>query len=155
MLRSLRMTRFQIASVVVLLYAALSSAAVEKWADESLPVKDHLALWLDATCQVAAWEAHDKVLVGGAPVDVFFDGSGRQRDLIQPIRDAQPRFVEAKKQAALRFDGKDDHLRASASGAPSPGEFTAFLVACPRTNRGRFRAFLATSQTGRNDFETG
>src|SRR5688572_33406603 len=72
------------------------AARLETWADRSLPVGQGLALWLDATRQPTAWQAHGKPALGnGAPLDVWYNGSGHGRHLTQPAKGAQPRFVAA------------------------------------------------------------
>src|SRR5262249_37865141 len=78
-----------------------------------------------------------------------------RRDLVQALRDAQPRFLDAKQQAAIRFDGKDDSLRTSQSGTAMPSQMTVFVVASPRTNKGGFRALLSATETGKSDWATG
>src|SRR5215467_14240478 len=93
-LASMRVTLLWAACLIWLVHALPACAAPEKWTDPTLPVQNGLALWLDATRQIEAWEAHGKGLVGGEAVDVFYDGSGSQRDLVQPIREAQPRFLD-------------------------------------------------------------
>jgi putative heme-binding domain-containing protein len=145
--------------LLILLSSTVSGAATEKqeiegWADSALPVKDALRVWLDATRQVKAWEAHEKTLIGGEPMDVWYDGSGHRRHFTQPLQNGQPSFLEAKTQAAVRFDGKDDHLRWSGADAPLQG-FTIFIVAAAHSNEGGFRAFLSAHETGKNDFSTG
>src|SRR5689334_516023 len=83
-----------------------SSADPESWSDPSLPAKQALALWLDATRQPSAWQAHAKPsLASGSQVDVCYDASGHARHFTQTTRAAQPRFVTAATSAALRFDG--------------------------------------------------
>jgi putative heme-binding domain-containing protein len=132
-----------------------SAQPIEPWADASLPVKGGLTVWLDATRQSAAWDANGRALVGGELLDVFYDASGRGRDFSQPLATAQPRFVEGRHRAAVRFDGKDDHLRFSSSRGATLKTFTAFLVTSVRTNEGDYRAFLAAHATGKNDYTSG
>ena len=143
-----------LAALVVCLTAAHARAAAEKWADPALPVKGGVAIWLDATRQTAAWAEHQKEITGGEPLDVFYDASGNGRHFAQPAREAQPKLIVADQQAAVRFDGKDDHLRCFERGA-TWANFTVFLVASARTNGGEFRAFLAGNRTGVNDFLSG
>src|SRR5687768_15708727 len=142
------------AATLLLMINAPLRAAVEKWADPALPVKDGLAIWLDATRQTAAWAENSKEITGGDPVDVFCDASGNGRHFLQPVREAQPKLIVADQQAAVRFDGKDDHLRGYERGATWEN-FTVFLVASARTNTGEFRAFFAGNRTGANDYHTG
>src|SRR5262249_10981339 len=76
------------------------------------------------------------------------------RHLIQRLQEAQPHYLNVSGRAAIRFDGKDDHL-----GYTGPkqavDDFTVFLVASPHSNAGGFRALLAAHETGKNDFTTG
>src|SRR5687767_2909487 len=147
------MRHFALAAII-LLVTGHTAAAVEKWADPALPVKDGLSVWLDATRQTAAWAEHQKEIIGGEPLDVFYDASGNRRHFTQPVREAQPKLIVADQQAAVRFDGKDDHLRCFERGATLE-DVTVFLVTSVRTNPGEFRAFLAGNRTGANDYDTG
>ena len=47
----LGMRHITVATFVVLLLTSRAVAGVEKWADPALPVKDNIAVWLDATRQ--------------------------------------------------------------------------------------------------------
>src|SRR5215207_8173509 len=116
------------AAVLLLVVNVPLAAAVEKWADPALPVKDGLSIWLDATRQTAAWAANGKEVAGGEPLDVVYDASGNGRHFAQPVRDAQPKLIVAEQQAAVRFDGKDDHLRCFERDATIENA-TVFLVA--------------------------
>jgi len=46
-------------SILLPFIVATTAHAIEPWADKSLPVKDGLALWLDACAEVAAAKAGD------------------------------------------------------------------------------------------------
>src|SRR5687767_9154243 len=142
------------AALLVLLLTTAAFGDVEKWADPAHPVKDGLTLWLDATRQPAAWAEHKREIEVGEAIDVFYDASGNGRHFLQPVREAQPKIVVVDQQAAVRLDGKDDHLRFSQRGATWE-KFTLFLVASARSNRGEFRGFLAGNLTGSNDYTTG
>src|SRR5688500_9845427 len=102
---------FLLATLTVTCGLAATARGVEQWSDPKLPVKDAIRVWLDATYQPAAWEANGKALVGSEPVDVWFDASGNRRHFTQPVADDQPTYAEGGSRAAIRFDGKDDHLR--------------------------------------------
>src|SRR5436189_1752256 len=98
---------------LIALIAVLGSPAcgAEKWADPSLKLTNGLILWLDASRQTAAWQAHGKLVPpADALVDVLYDTSGQGLHLTQHVREAQPRLVRAGDQAVIRFDGKDDFL---------------------------------------------
>ena len=120
--------------------------AAEPWADDHLPVKQGLVLWLDASRQNAARQTRQlPVLADGAEPDVWFDGSGRGFHLSQGIATARPRFRTQAGGAAVAFDGKDDflavsNLRASLTNA------TLFIHAAPLSNAGGFRGFLAVNE---------
>src|SRR5439155_16530669 len=103
------------------------TAAAEKWADPSLKTTKGLVLWLDASRQVAAWQAHGKpVLASGALLDVCYDASGNGLHVGQRIREAQPHYVRSGKHAVVRFDGKDDHLGLTGRNR-ALDEFTLFV----------------------------
>src|SRR6266508_287190 len=147
--------RVQLAVLVAGTILASPAAAAEKWADPSLKTTKGLVLWLDASRQVAAWQAHGKPpLASGMLLDVCYDASGNGLNLGQRVHDAQPRYVRAGEHAAVRFDGKDDHLGLSGRSR-TVEEFTLFVVAAPRSNAGGFRALVAAHETGKNDYTTG
>jgi putative heme-binding domain-containing protein len=125
------------------------------WADPTLPVRDGLLVWLDATRLAAAWQAHGKpALYTGAALDVWYDGSGNGLHFVQPGKDAQPRLIATTDRAVVRFDGKSHWLGATRAGQ-TLDEFTVLLVAAPRANPGGFRALLAAHETAKNDYLTG
>src|SRR5688500_7529459 len=136
--------------IALCLLAPASAESIEPWAGAKLPVKNGLAAWLDATRQPAAWEANGRALTGDELLDVFYDASGRGRNFSQPLGPAQPRFVEGRQRAAVRFDGKDDHLRFSTGRDATLQAFTVFLVTAVPTTGGKVRAVLAGHPTGMN-----
>lgn len=141
--------------LVPLLSAHLVAAAVEPWADAKLPTDKGLELWLDATRQSAARVARKlPALNNNSLVDALLDGSGQQRDLVQRVADAQPKFKTAGASAFLRFDGKDDFL-AVANLRRAFTNCTVFVVAAPRANVGYFPGFLSFAATSQNDYTTG
>ena len=87
-------------------------------------------------------------------MDVWFDGSGDQIDLVQRLPDSRPHFRMASGGAFVRFDGKDDSV-AAANLRRMLTNATIFIVAAPRSNTGGFRALVAFNATGRNDFQSG
>ncbi|HMC26637.1 MAG TPA: hypothetical protein VKM56_02465, partial [Verrucomicrobiae bacterium] len=139
----------------VLLAWQSSAAAPERWSDARLPVKDGLEVWLDASRQNAARLA--KQLPGlneGRPLDIWFDGSGNQINVVQRIPELRPHFKMGSGGAFVRFDGKDDSLAAAGLHRTFTNT-TIFVVAAPRSNIGNFPALLAFNATGRNDYQSG
>jgi putative heme-binding domain-containing protein len=129
--------------------------SVEPWTNPRLNVTDGLLLWLDAARQPAARKAHGRPpLLGGQPLDIWYDGSGHGHHLLQGFPAARPLFLEVGELALVRFDGMDDCL-STASGQPALDELTVVLLAAPKSNAGGFRAFLALNETGKNDYTTG
>jgi putative heme-binding domain-containing protein len=127
--------------------------ALEPWADNQLPIRDGVELWLDAARQPAAREAR-KLPAASSTLEVWLDGSGRARDVAQSAVAAQPRWQQSAGGALVRFDGKDDWLGATKLGAAFENA-TVFVVAAPRTNPGTFRGFVSWAETARNDYLTG
>jgi putative heme-binding domain-containing protein len=141
-------------SVSVICNAAMAGE-IERWADKNLTVHSGLLIWLDAHAQVAATQAYGRPApYSTGPFDVWYDASGNGLNLMQRIRDAQPRFIQTGNRAVVRFDGKDDFLELTQPGR-SLDVFTVFIVAAPRSNAGGFRAFLAAHEAGKNDYTTG
>jgi putative heme-binding domain-containing protein len=129
--------------------------AAEPWADARLPTDKGLELWFDATKQSAARQARKlPVINDGSLVDVLLDGSGQQRDLVQRVAEAQPKFKTAGTNAFLRFDGKDDFL-AVANLRRAFTNCTVFIVTAPKSNEGYFRGLLAFAATSQRDYTTG
>src|ERR1043166_8196743 len=149
-------------SAALWLAAVVSLPALEPWADDKLPVKDGLELWLDAsrenTCRTAAPASGRGQelprIPNGAPLDIWHDASGNKRDVRQSVPAARPHLVQSPQGSAVRFDGKDDFLLGSGADKVLTN-FTIFIQASARTNQGGMRAFLAASRYGRNDYSTG
>ena len=146
-----------IAALVVLILRSPGIApAAEPWADARLPVTNGLHLWIDASRQNPA--RGERGLPPLSPIadtaDYLLDGSGGRRDLVQPLEERRPRFAQDFNGAFLSFDGVDDFLASSASGARA-AEVTLFLVTRVRTNAGLFRAFFSANRAGRNDYTSG
>ncbi len=136
---------------------SVPAAAREPWADAALPVEPGLLLWLDAGVQPEAWKqaaTRGVPLADGRPVDLWFDGSGQRRHLLQRAADAQPTFRQFDKFSVVRFDGENDYLAHSEAGR-SVEEFTLFVFVAPRSNAGFFRAVLGASAFGQNDYTSG
>src|SRR5688500_1388188 len=119
------------------------------WADETLPVRDGLEVWLDASRLNAARKASGKPeLAPDAPVDAWPDAMGR--DALAPDEASRP----VRTAAGIRFDGRRQHLLATSRGRTFEA-LTLFVVAAPFSNRGAFQAFLAINADGANDFVSG
>ena len=104
-------------SILLPFILATTSHAIEPWADQALPVKDGLALWLDAGAEVAAAKE------GGAtfekdnvPTGVWHDGSGHKRDARQEDAGAQPKLGTAYPAKMFAFDGQAQHFVVKADG---------------------------------------
>ncbi|HKS38537.1 MAG TPA: ThuA domain-containing protein [Verrucomicrobiae bacterium] len=141
-------------AVAAMALVATKSSAVERWADPKLPVREGLALWLDASRENAAREGRRPLVANGGPLDQWHDASGLKRDLRQPVSAARPRLIRESGGAVVRFDGNDDFLSA-ANLESSFTNITLFIRATPRTNAGGFRAFLAFNRSGENDYTSG
>lgn len=130
--------------------------AAEPWADERLPVKDGLAVWLDASRANAARAAAKLPALSAADnkLDVWHDASGNNRDAVQEAAQAQPRLHEEKDIAVVRFDGIDDSL-ANVAWAADLGEVTIIVVAAVQSNAGDWRGFLALNSNNQNDYSSG
>ncbi len=137
------------------LLLATAAVALEPWADKNLPVRDGLALWLDAARVQQARAARGLPEAGAdAPIDSWPDGSGQGRDARQPTTAAQPRLAPHFPVNAMRFDGAKTFFAATAEGW-SPREATVLVVAAPLSNAGGFRALAAAHAAGRNDYVSG
>ncbi len=139
-----------------------SLPALEPWADDQLPVRAGLELWLDASRENPARTPSKKFrpkeelprIPNGAPLDIWHDASGHKRDVVQFVPSARPRVIQGLRGTTVRFDGKDDFLMMSRREQDLTN-FTIFIQTAPRTNEGGLRAFLATSRSGKNDYSTG
>jgi putative heme-binding domain-containing protein len=114
-----------------------------------------LELWLDAGRQNAARRAHGRPALGsGQKLDTWYDASGHGRHLIQKEGRAQPVLTLEGDQAAVRFDGRQQHFSLPGLGR-SARAMTVFVVAAPFSNRGNFRGLLALNRAGVNDYVSG
>src|SRR5947208_15175227 len=108
----------------------------EKWCDPGLKVTAGLELWLDAGRQNAARRAYGRPALGsGQKLDTWYDASGHGRHLIQKESPAQPVLTLEGDQAAVRFDGRQQHFSLPGLGRSSRA-VTVFVVAAPFSNRG-------------------
>lgn len=132
-----------------------TAQAIEPWADQNLPVKDGLALWLDAGAEPKAAKA------GGAtfekdnvPAGVWHDGSGNKRDARQENAQAQPKFAVAWPAKMFAFDGTARHFVVKTEGLALK-EATVLVFARVTANPGGFRGFVAAGKTDANDYVSG
>jgi len=148
-------TRACLLSAFVATVTLVCSGAVA--ADEpktpELPVRDGLEVWLDVS-RLEAPKLGTPEMLEGVPVAVWPDSSGRGRDVKQEKENARPRVFTVGDGKIVRFDGVDDHLRATGLGL-STDAMTVFLVAAPHMNFGAFPGFLALNEKGVNDYTSG
>jgi glucose/arabinose dehydrogenase len=136
-------------------FSLARSTSAEDWADPNLKVTDGLKLWLDAARQNSARRSLKlPELDPGAPLDVWYDASGRGRHLVQKDASARPVFQNRDGHPAVRFDGERQHFTLAGLDR-SFKEATVFVVAAPFGNPGDFRGFLAINQDGKNDYSSG
>jgi putative heme-binding domain-containing protein len=135
----------RLAALTLALILCPTSPAAEPWADPKLPVRDGLELWLDATTEPAPADGK---------LAAWRDASGKGRHLSQDKPDARPALLKVGGAAVVRFDGIDDHLRATKQAAELKA-FAAFVVAAPRQNLGNFRGLLAFNAAGQRDYTSG
>ncbi len=124
-------------------------------ADDDVPVRGGLELWLDATRINTLRESSGQgTLESGDAIDVWEDASGRGRHLVQSNENSRPKLMAVGSAWFVRFDGQDDHLRQ----VSAPVEFasaTVFIIAAPHANPGDFRGLFAVNAQGHNDYESG
>ena len=137
------------------LFTASLAHAIEPWADDKLPVKDGVELWLDASRQSSLRGAQKlNQLQENMPTDIWFDGSGLGRHVSQRVQENRPKFHAVVNSASFRFDGKDDFFSAANLNA-SFTNATLFVVAAPKNNAGQYAGFLAFNKSGVNDYQSG
>ena len=101
---------------LVLLVSARSEVA--RWADPTLPLNDGLELWLDATRENEAREAHYmNRLAEGQGVELWHDSSGHSRHLSQWTATARPTW----RQGVIAFGGDVEVAAYAAVSADSAG----------------------------------
>ncbi len=135
--------------------AAQAATPAAPWSDQDLPIREGIALWLDASAQPAARKAAGfRPLPPNGGVDFWLDGSSHQRHLTQRLTDHRPTFHPVGESAFLRFDGKDDFLSASGLDAVLTNA-TVFLITRPKSDAGYYRGFLSFAAAGGNDYTSG
>lgn len=139
------------------------AAAAEPDADPALPPLPGLELWLDAAREAALREAANGAAPdGGQPLPRWHDASGHGRGAVQVDPERQPQLISVASDSdhdsaagwTVRFDGRDDHLRALGVDRRFRS-MTLFVVAAPHSNPGGYRGFFAFNERGRRDYQTG
>src|SRR6266480_1937993 len=132
-----------------------AASGVEAWTDSRLPAKEGVELWFDCSRQNAGRANMGMPgVAGGVPLAYLIDGSGHGRHLAQHRVDARPKLREETGLSFASFDGTNDVL-VGWQLKRKMRETTVFVVASPHSNGGFFRAFLAMTRTGQNDYTTG
>src|SRR5260370_2831842 len=139
--------------IVLTLFLPGSLHAGEKWSDPKFPPTDSLALWLDASRQPAAYQAHGRSVTNGSARDVWYDGSGNGIHFSQRVQAMQPHYFEAGGVGLIRFQGKE--FLGKTGSLAGLKDFSLILVTVPRSNKGGFQAWFAASELGKNDYVTG
>lgn len=130
-----------------------SAAAIEPWADPKLPVRDGLAVWLDASRLEAARAALNLPVGDTVKIALWPDGSGQARHARQDLRPRQPDLEVSAAGTTVRFDGQASFL--AGNGVDRVEAATLFVVAAPRSNAGNYRALAAFRSAEENDFTSG
>ncbi|WP_035608617.1 c-type cytochrome [Haloferula sp. BvORR071] len=139
------------AFLLFLFLASSAHAETARWADSSLPIKDGLELWFDASRENEAREAHYmNRLAEGQHMELWHDSSGHSRHLAQWSSSARPEW----RHGAVFFDG-DDYLAALLTPGIQAKNATIFIVAAPDRAAGDFPAFLSTARRDENDYTSG
>lgn len=126
-------------------------AQPSRWADPGLPAQEGLELWLDATRENEAREAHYMNRLGnGDRGEVWHDCSGHDRHLEQWTDEARPTWVAG----AFHFDG-GDFMASLVTPGVTLKEATVFVVASLPTPGGDFPAFLSLARRDENDYTSG
>jgi tetratricopeptide (TPR) repeat protein len=134
---------------------ARTTQPVDRRVALGLPVVDGLELWLAASRVNPARQARGLAPLKEADaVETWFDDSGKERHVDQPVAAARPRLVRVGPDWLVRFDGIDDHLRRTGMNH-SLDACTIFVAAAPHANPGGYRGFLAANAAGGRDYQTG
>ncbi|RYD43956.1 MAG: hypothetical protein EOP83_31495, partial [Verrucomicrobiaceae bacterium] len=108
-----------------LLIALAARGEIARWGDVSIPVTDGLELWLDASRENEAREAHYmNRLADDQAMELWHDSSGKSRHLAQWTNIFRPLW----KGGSVEFAG-DDYLAALLTPGVQSKECTIFIVA--------------------------
>lgn len=137
------------------LFLCTTAHALEPWADQKLPVKEGLALWLDAAGEAKAMRLEGKEVSNKTvPLDLWHDASGHGRHARQSVGDAQPWWALAYPARTMQFDGKQRHWLVE-SPQWSVRQATVIVVARVKENPGDFSALLSSGEGGASDYRSG
>ncbi|RYD18660.1 MAG: hypothetical protein EOP88_21795, partial [Verrucomicrobiaceae bacterium] len=126
-------------------------AETARWADATIPLKDGLELWLDASRENEAREAHYmNRLADAQAMEVWHDSSGKSRHLTQWSSVFRPLW----RNGAVEFLG-DDYLAALLSPGLESRECTIFVVASPTRVDGDFPGMFSVARRDENDYTSG
>ncbi|MEK7950785.1 DUF7133 domain-containing protein [Luteolibacter soli] len=124
---------------------------IARWADASIPVTDGLELWLDASRENEAREAHYmNRLADGQAMELWHDSSGKSRHLAQWSSVFRPLW----KGGSVEFLG-DDYLAALLTPGVESRECTIFIVAAPDRASGDFPALFSAARRDEHDYTSG
>jgi putative heme-binding domain-containing protein len=124
---------------------------IARWADATIPVTNGLELWLDATRENEAREAHYmNRLADGQAMDLWHDSSGKSRHLAQWSSIFRPLW----KGGSVEFLG-DDYLAALLTPGLEGRECTIFIVAAPDRAGGDFPALFSAARRDEHDYTSG
>lgn len=134
-----------------LLLALAARGEIARWADASIPVTNGLELWLDASRENEAREAHYmNRLADGQAMELWHDSSGKSRHLAQWSHVFRPLW----KGGSVEFLG-DDYLAALLTPGLESRECTIFTVAAPDGAGGDFPALFSAAQRDEHDYTSG
>jgi hypothetical protein len=134
-----------------LLLAFTARGEIARWADASIPVTSGLELWLDASRENEAREAHYmNRLADGQAMELWHDSSGKSRHLAQWSHVFRPQW----KGGDVEFQG-DDYLAALLTPGLESRECTIFIVAAPDRAGGNFPAMFSAARRDENDYTSG
>ena len=151
MMKALRQQARLLALATLICAGAPAARALAPWADQTLPVKDGLALWLDANREAFACSA-EKITAPdmGTPSPMWHDASGHQRNARQETPAAQPIWADFR---TMMFSG-EKYFAINAPGW-TMREATVFVFAQAMSREGAYPALLSAGQEGANDFRSG
>ncbi len=138
-------------TLLSLILAMTANAETARWADSTIPLKEGLELWLDASRENEAREAHYmNRLADAQAMEVWHDSSGKSRHLTQWSSVFRPLW----RNGAVEFLD-DDYLAALISPGLESRECTIFVVASPTRADGDFPGMFSAARRDENDYTSG